>query len=287
MSNEVPHVVAGSYKKDYCAFCDVFIPPSLVGPFWVGIYVIDREFDNKYSSYQVCTPTSKRISFDPLPAGMYEVRLFKDRYTRLAVSNVIYLGGKAKISFAKDLEFPHLIIVYYQEISTSEDWIGLFEKGVHSMKQFIARQTVSVTQRNVKFNCRLLKVDPTRYVGDKCILREFEFRYFKEHSVVSSTTAPSGYSKSFTLDFPSLHAERLTVDAIHVIWKNTHHNIWIGVYKDKNATSYMTYEYANQDCDFINFKVKYVEGETWEFRMFSTQSKEMLWKCELTKTLFN
>ncbi|EKE39670.1 hypothetical protein ENUP19_0276G0013 [Entamoeba nuttalli] len=292
MEKKSTNVIASIGKGSHGVNCKVELSDKeLNKKLWVGIFVVMRQFNNQYCQYKFIDSKKQEtiISFDPLPDGMYEVRLFEDdsvlfvgnKYKLICVSNKICIGDVVKITTQFDEHIPYLIHVFYNNICSSEDVIGLFTCGTPSMKSYLTKQTVSTTKNEITFDLSELQLDAM--VGDKELTsHKFEFRYFKNCSSIANTTAPSGFSSPFTLPTPTVHAQRMSVDYINVSFTNNHYNVWAGLYITDTLKP-LAHAYAEQGSLTIAIKYPYTPNEHYTIKLYSN-SNQLLAVCELTKS---
>ncbi|KAL7720872.1 SKICH domain-containing protein [Entamoeba marina] len=186
--------------NSHCIRCKLDIcEQDLNKKLWIGIYVYKRQYDNKYCEYKPVDVNKQIIEFEQLPDGIYEARLFENRFTKLATSKPILIGTPVEVTTEFNYQFPYVINVSYDKCSSHSDWIGLFETSTYSMKKFIKSYSVSIQQNHISVDLSILKIDAMEDGDDDNIIKPkaYEFRYFKNISKISNTTAPSGISKPF------------------------------------------------------------------------------------------
>ncbi|EDR24413.1 hypothetical protein EDI_144430 [Entamoeba dispar SAW760] len=292
MEKKSTNIIASIGKGSHGVHCKIELSDEdLNKRLWAGIFVVMRQFNNQYCQYKFIDSKKQEsiISFDPLPDGMYEVRLFKDdsvlllgnKYKLICVSNKICIGDVVNIKAQFDEHIPYLVHVFYDNICSSEDVIGLFTCGTQSMKSYLTKQTVSTTKNKISFDLSELELDAM--IGDKELTsRKFEFRYFKNCSSIANTTAPSGFSSPFTLPIPTVHAQRMSVDYINVSFTNNHYKVWAGLYITDTLKP-LARAFAEQGNLTIALKYSYTPNEHYTIKLYSN-SNQLLAECELTKS---
>ncbi|KAH3745806.1 DNA-directed primase/polymerase protein [Pelomyxa schiedti] len=209
---------------------------------WVGLYIHNRQYSNKYSAYQHTTGGSTgEGQFSDLVDGYYDLRLFLNGEKDVPVcrSDPVLVGEA--VDLRATLQGRNVIVSWDHSKSSSNptrDWIGLFPVRTYSNKKYLSFAYCNDTGK--------VTLGPVPY-GDA----EHECRYFK----ATSGYCYSGKSKAFSVpnqDMILPSAEDITHGQnLQVHWRLTtvspNKSDWVGVFpKGAPSTNYALCKYTTQ-----------------------------------------
>lgn len=243
---------------------------------WVGLYIHDREFPNKYSLYfSTGGKPSGETTFSSLKPGTYDVRLFlAGTQVEQARSGPVLIGAAVRV-IAKEVSSTkeHGPVRAFQvsweddkkDNDCAKDWIALFRLGTKSNKKWLTYQYCGSDPAHT------LVFAAPRTPG------QYEFRYFRS----GSGNIYSG--KSNVVIVPNVDYLELLPDTNGKIqWgcfsKEPNSGDWVGLFaKGADSTKYIQSKYCSEgemdsdDCDSgtILFDLSQLTAGEYEFRFFS------------------
>ncbi|KAH3764812.1 DNA-directed primase/polymerase protein [Pelomyxa schiedti] len=207
---------------------------------WVGLYIHNRQYANKYSDWQHTAGTAHgHGTFSNLLDGFYDLRLFLNgnKTNPICRSEPVLIGTEVPLS--AEIVGRKVRISWLPKNATlnpTYDWIGLFLKGTKSNKKFLMYTWGS--------ECGSVLVGPIPYGTD-----EYECRYFKHGS---------GFIYSGRVFFSIPVRDSLTVissnlrlgESLQVRWAlstvEPHSRDWIGIFPaGAKDDAYLCYKYTH------------------------------------------
>ena len=80
-------------KDSKCIKCSLKLnEEEMKKKLWVGLYVVRREHDNKYTQFINIDTSKPEVIFEYVRDGIYEVRLFEGKYNKIETSDPITVG---------------------------------------------------------------------------------------------------------------------------------------------------------------------------------------------------
>lgn len=251
---------------------------------WIGLYIHDREFNNKFSATFSTggKPTGEGV-FSGLKPGFWDLRLFLAGTKIDQVRTLPVLLGKEVIVKAEFDPDDRRVDVTWVEAGDGKgtpatnglgpkDWIGMFHAGTKSNKKYLSFQYC--TSKELMFA-----------VPRSTTTTDFEFRYFRADSRFGSSNAFSGRSAPVTVPNRDLLAVLPTSSAtsVRVRWSCTSQepstSDWIGIHEVGAADSskYLQSKYTckgvqlsdDKDSGIVEFDLSGMKPGNYEIRYFS------------------
>jgi len=264
---------------------------------WIGLYIHDRQYSNKYESYvSLGGKREGSASFTAPGIGYFDLRFYQNNGSEEKSRSEPFIVGvkmdvKAKMNGRRKID-----VTWDRSIETSGDWIALYPVSTYSNAKYI--QQIPASSAN---SDGVITFDAPRQPG------EYEVRYFFSSKRHGSGYAFSGKSEHIVIP----NEDKIEVEATHPIVKvrwqtfsqEPNSSDWIGLYdsKEDNAKR-LGWEYLSTkglmdsvgDHGIAEINVKELsclapEGELpegsdkWEVRLFNKAPNQPFLRAPFVK----
>lgn len=236
---------------------------------WIGLFSSDKT-NKEYETYQYkCEKKGKTTFKAPSVYGIYECRYFSGSYDSVAMSNRVTVGPTIKLNAIYDKEENKFKVTWNQETGKiySKSWIGLFEKGEKSHKQYITWEYADNPKTPILFDA---PIKPAEY--------EFRFFPYSYYPVATSNSlrieGQDTVSVSLSKDYIYIKPDILTVDPYY-------DSCWAGIFlsSEKDNQKWVRYKYVADRKAELQVKIPSKKGE-YEVRFFAKSTYEPFLKSE-------
>jgi len=255
---------------------------------WIGLFVHDRQYGNKYHSYVVLEGKHDGThEFEAPTDGYYDLRYFpKGGYFEESRSKPILVGESMPV--VAKLEGHKIAVSWNREQEKKNDWVGLYRVGTYSNKQWLGK-TIYASAANS---------DGKVFFDTPCEPGKYEVRYFFTRNSYDGTYVYSGVSDVIELPNPNLDSMEVleTHPVTKVKWQTCsqepNSRDWIGIFPSKETAKPMAWVYlpGNDDHGVAEIVEKSLnclapegelppEAENWEVRLYKRACSAIPFLC--------